>query len=205
MALHLNKLNLNPLHPRKLCAKFDWNFFNFVNGLSSPLGIERGSSFEQIWISLTQACFVPCLLTIDPVVLEWDDGQISIRKANLSPRLKWAKIVICIAQGLISPNLYFVMLKKPDERYIKHVKLLEIILNKPPIHFNWPLSAWIFLSRVYRLHVLHSMAVNSSRRFYQEEEIVYKNFPPSLEVNNFINTAIILNVETNDWTANGNF
>ena len=35
-----------------------------------PLGEGCGPSFEQIWITTTQACFVPILVEIDPVVLK---------------------------------------------------------------------------------------------------------------------------------------
>ena len=65
-----------------LCAKFGWNWlvgsredFNhrqciFTILLLSPLGKERGPSFEQTWITFTQVCFVPSLVEIGSVVLE---------------------------------------------------------------------------------------------------------------------------------------
>ena len=75
--------NLNPLHPRMLCAKFGWNwpsgsgeedfkmssmYFRYFVIIS--LGKGRGPSFEQTWIPFTQGCFVPSLIEIGPVVLE---------------------------------------------------------------------------------------------------------------------------------------
>ena len=77
--------NLNPLHPRMLCAKFCWNwhsrsveedfFFNFrqcIFAISwlSPGGKGRGPSFGQTWIIFTQGCFVPSLVENGRVVLE---------------------------------------------------------------------------------------------------------------------------------------
>ena len=76
--------NLNPHHPRMLCAKFGWNYSPvvlknkifkvcqciFSISLLSPLGKGRGPSFEQTWITITQECFVPSLVEIGPVVLE---------------------------------------------------------------------------------------------------------------------------------------
>ena len=81
----------------------------FAISLLSPLGKGQGPSFEQIWIPLTQGCFVPRLVEIDPVVQEkmnnvkslqtdgqtegqTDDGRQVIRKAHLSFQLRWAKI-----------------------------------------------------------------------------------------------------------------
>ena len=75
--------NLNPLHPRMLCAKFGWNwlsgsgeetflilsmyFHYFI--IISPL--KRTGPFNwKTWIPFTQGCFVPSLVEIDPVVLE---------------------------------------------------------------------------------------------------------------------------------------
>ena len=52
------------------------NFINviklslIVNSLSSPLVGVRGPLFEQMWISLTQGCFVPSFVEIGPGVLE---------------------------------------------------------------------------------------------------------------------------------------
>ena len=50
-------------------------FLNFVNVfftilLSSPFGIRWNPSFEQIWIPITQECFVPSLVEIGPLILE---------------------------------------------------------------------------------------------------------------------------------------
>ena len=70
--------NLNPLHPRMLCAKFDWkwvggsgeeDFSNIVNVFSLfrnyfPFGIGWGPSFEQTWIPFTQGCYVPSLVEL---------------------------------------------------------------------------------------------------------------------------------------------
>ena len=62
------KRNLNPIHPRMLCAKFDWNWLSgsledaflkfcqwiFTMSLSSPLGKMCDSSLEHIWFSFSQ-------------------------------------------------------------------------------------------------------------------------------------------------------
>ena len=42
----------------------------FTISLSSPLERCEGPSFEQIWFSLTQGCFVPTFVEIDSVVVE---------------------------------------------------------------------------------------------------------------------------------------
>ena len=49
-----------------------WNFVNvfFAILLSSPLGIRWNPSFEQIWIPITQECFVPSLVEIGTLILE---------------------------------------------------------------------------------------------------------------------------------------
>ena len=75
--------NLNPLHPRMLWAKFGWNlpsssweedfsissmyFHSWV--IISPLKKGGNPSFEQIWVLITQGCFVPSLVEIGSVVL----------------------------------------------------------------------------------------------------------------------------------------
>ena len=51
--------NMNPLHPRILFAKFDWNY---------PSG--TGEEILKFVILNTQECFVPCWVGISPVVLE---------------------------------------------------------------------------------------------------------------------------------------
>ena len=64
--LHLKK-NLNPLHPKIICAKFGWNWpstsgeedflnlsISFRNLYLSPLGRGRGPSFKQTWNPFTQ-------------------------------------------------------------------------------------------------------------------------------------------------------
>ena len=79
VSLHLN---LNPLHPRMLCAKFVeispvvleekifkillMYFCYFV--ISSPW--RRGPSFEQTWILFNQGCFAQSSVEIGLVVLE---------------------------------------------------------------------------------------------------------------------------------------
>ena len=114
-------INLNPLHPKILCAKFCWNwpsgfgeedfknlsmyFCNFV--IISPW--KRAEPF--IWTPFTLGWFVPSLVEIGPVVLEkkvkmWkvyrrtdrqtDDGRLVIRIAHLSFQLRWAKNNNCI-------------------------------------------------------------------------------------------------------------
>ena len=70
--------NLNPLHPRMLCAKFGWNWLKgsgeeIFKFLQCILAISEWSplpSFEQTWIPFTQGCFVPSLVKIGSVVLE---------------------------------------------------------------------------------------------------------------------------------------
>ena len=48
------------------------NFVNVFSLFSNYLPLEKGVTllFEQIWIPLTQECFVPSLIEIFPVVLE---------------------------------------------------------------------------------------------------------------------------------------
>ena len=75
--------NLNPFHPRMLCAKFGLNwtsgsgeedflissmYFHYFVIISPWKG--QGPSFEQTWISFTQGCFMPSLVEIGKVVLE---------------------------------------------------------------------------------------------------------------------------------------
>jgi hypothetical protein len=75
--------NLNSLHPRIICTKFDsiWpagsgeDFFQnfqciFTLLLLSRLGEGLSPFIEQTWIPFTQRWFVPSLLKIGPVVLE---------------------------------------------------------------------------------------------------------------------------------------
>ena len=108
-------INLNPLHPRMLCAKFGWNwpsgskedflilsiYFRYFVIISHwTLGKGR-----VLWTPLSQECFVPSLVEIGPVVLKkkmkmWkvydnannDNGQILIRKAHLSLWFRWANL-----------------------------------------------------------------------------------------------------------------
>ena len=62
--------NLNPLHLRMFCAKFDWNW---------PSG--SGEEDEN----------VKCLQTDRQIDGQTDDGKKVIRKAHLSFQLRWAK------------------------------------------------------------------------------------------------------------------
>ena len=48
----------------KICQRI------FTISWLSPLRKERGPSFEETWISVTQECFVPSLVEIGPVVLK---------------------------------------------------------------------------------------------------------------------------------------
>ena len=115
-AFHLNKRE-SPLPTEVWLKLSQWfwrrRFLNiyiiifFISPLS-PLGEGRGPSFEKYLFPSTQKLFVRSLVEIDPVVLEkkmkmWkvydnddaianDDGQILIRKANLSLRLDDLKI-----------------------------------------------------------------------------------------------------------------
>ena len=59
--------NMNPLYPRMICAKFDWNW---------PSG--SGSKCEKFTTKTSTTTMT-------------DNGQISIRKAHVSLRLRWAK------------------------------------------------------------------------------------------------------------------
>ena len=69
---------INPLYQMLLCAMFGSNrsitsgVFNvfFIMSLLSPFGKWRCPSYEQIWIPLTQWCFVPYLLSIGLLVLD---------------------------------------------------------------------------------------------------------------------------------------
>ena len=76
--------NMNSRHLRKLCTKFSWNWLNGSDedfqissvyfhyfAIISPWKRKGwGLSFEQIWITITQGCFVPNLVEIASVVLE---------------------------------------------------------------------------------------------------------------------------------------
>ena len=77
--------NLNPFHPRMICAKFDFEIgwvvlekiFKFVNVFFSNLAITSPKKKEVpfIWTLLNplhcaQRCFVPSLVEIGSVVLE---------------------------------------------------------------------------------------------------------------------------------------
>ena len=75
-------LNLRNLRPKKVCAKFGWNwpvvlekilkFVNIFTLFHNHLLLERGVtlSFQQTWIPVTQGCFVPSLVPVGWVVLE---------------------------------------------------------------------------------------------------------------------------------------
>ena len=103
--------NLNPLHPRMLCAKIGWNwlsasgefFFNFINAFSlfrNYLPLERDGVLHlnklespspkdalcQVWLKLAQ-CFRR-RWTCDR---QTDDGRQVIRKAHLNFQLRWTK------------------------------------------------------------------------------------------------------------------
>ena len=76
--------NLNPHHPRMLCAKFAWNwpsgsgeehffkislmYFRYFI-IISPWK-RWGPSFEQTWFPFTEGCIVPSFVEIGQVVLE---------------------------------------------------------------------------------------------------------------------------------------
>ena len=77
--------NLNPLHPKMLCAKIVWNwlsgsgeedFFYFVFDVfllfRNYLPLEKGVVLHlyKLKSPFTQGCFVPSLVEIGPVVLE---------------------------------------------------------------------------------------------------------------------------------------
>ena len=101
--------NLNPLHPRIHCAEFGWNwssgsgveyfsnlsmYFNYfvIKGRAFHMNNLEFDAFCQVWLKLTQwfwrrrwKCekFMTTSMT--------DNGQILIRKARLSLRLRWSK------------------------------------------------------------------------------------------------------------------
>ena len=76
VVLHLK--NMNPLYPRMICAKFDWNW---------PSG--SGWKCEKFTTTM-------------PTTTTTDNGQISIRKAHVSLRLRWAK-----SNNLNAPTFIF--------------------------------------------------------------------------------------------------
>ena len=76
-------INLNPLHPRMLRARFGWNwlsgsrekdclissvYFRYFTIISPQK--RTSPSFEQTWIPFTQGCFLESLVEIGSVVLE---------------------------------------------------------------------------------------------------------------------------------------
>ena len=61
-------VEIGPVVLMKKIFKF-WQC-NFAISLLSPLGKGRSPSFEEIWIPITQGCFVPSFVEIGPVVLE---------------------------------------------------------------------------------------------------------------------------------------
>ena len=107
-------INLNPCHPKMLCAKLGGNwptgsggdfFFFFIKVFSlfrSNLLLGRGGALHLNKLEY-QGYFMPSSAEIGPVVLEkkkmWkvynddttDNGQIVLRKAHLNLWLRWAK------------------------------------------------------------------------------------------------------------------
>ena len=111
--------NLNPLHPRMLCAKFGWNWlsgsgeediFNLVNGFSqfhNYLPLEKGGALYlnklespspkdalcQVWLKLAHWFWRRSWKCekFRTTTTTTDNGQILIRKAHMSLRLRWAK------------------------------------------------------------------------------------------------------------------
>ena len=105
--------NLNPLHPRMLCAKFGWNwpsgsgeedflissmyfrFFVIISPWKRAWPIIRTN-----WNSFAQECFVPSFVEIGSVVLAkkrkmWkvyrrSNERQALRKAHLSFQIRWA-------------------------------------------------------------------------------------------------------------------
>ena len=98
-------------------------FFQCIFAISQLSPLEKGQviSLEESWIPFTAGCFVPSLVEIEQVVLEnrikmWkvndskndktpkkkDNGQILIRKAHLSRRLKRAKNIISFLRTVCS-------------------------------------------------------------------------------------------------------
>ena len=96
--------NLNPLHPKMLCAKFGWNgfqrfwrrrFFKFDNvflQFRNYLPLEKDGA--QLFWRRRWKC--EKFTTTTTTTTTTDNGQILIRKAHLSLRLTWAKkLIIC--------------------------------------------------------------------------------------------------------------
>ena len=113
--------NLNPLHPRMLCAKIGWNWLSgsgeedflisfMYYGYYVIISPWKRVGVLQLnkWIPFTQGSFVSSLVKTGPVVLgermkmwkvyndnngrqQTDDGRQAIRKAHLSFQLRWAK------------------------------------------------------------------------------------------------------------------
>ena len=123
---HFNKLESPTIMDSFLnCVDVFLLFRNYL-----PLEKGEDPSFVQTWIPFTYGCFLQSLVEIGPVVLEkkmkmWrvydnndngDNGQIVIRKANLSLRLRWAKTEI--------PWNHFYLYGQ----YLRIVKICKIIL-----------------------------------------------------------------------------
>ena len=85
----------------------------FAISLLSPIRKGRGTSFEQIWITFTQGCFVPRFVEIGPVVLKKKMFKVCIcilAISLLSPLEKehdpsFEQIWIPITQGCFLPSL----------------------------------------------------------------------------------------------------
>ena len=118
--------NLNPHHPRMPCLSlveigpvvlekkiFKFSQCTFAISLLSPIRKGRGTSFEQIWITFTQGCFVSRFVEIGPVVLKKKMFKVCIcilAISLLSPLEKehdpsFEQIWIPITQGCFLPSL----------------------------------------------------------------------------------------------------
>ena len=91
--------NLNPPHPRMLCAKFGWNWLSgsgevdfWISSMyfRNYLPLEKGVALHlnKTWIPFTQGYFVPSLVESDSVVLEkkiFKSSQFIFINSQLSP------------------------------------------------------------------------------------------------------------------------
>ena len=67
---------LNSLHPRRLYARYGWNWFSGseedfkMSSMYFAISLLRSPSLAQTWIPFTEGCFVPSSVEIGTLVLE---------------------------------------------------------------------------------------------------------------------------------------
>ena len=133
--------NLNPIHPRILCAKFGWNW---------PCG--SGEEDEN----------VKSLQTDRQMDGQTDDGRQVIRKAHLSFQLRWGKKPMslllfelsdilymhnsyCNKQGAHGPHC------SPEKHWRRRFKFVNVFLlfcNYLPLERMW-LFIWTYLNSLF--------------------------------------------------------